>query len=70
MIVNVGFGYLDIEFKLLSLFDIFNGGIISLDGNELFNVLEINFNLVFDYVIVDGESGLFCFSVNIQFVVE
>ncbi len=68
--VNAGIGYLSTEFEELTLSDTMNGGNIELDGNELFNAPELNFNLALDYVIADNSWGLFRISADTAFVSE
>lgn len=68
--VNAGLGYLDTEFEELTLSDTVNGGNISLDGNELFNAPELNFNLAIDYVLAENEHGRFRISIDTVFTSE
>lgn len=68
--LNAGLGYLDTEFKELTLSDTQNGGTIALDGNELFNAPELNFNLAVDYVVADNEVGVFRISADTVYTAE
>jgi iron complex outermembrane recepter protein len=68
--VNAGLGYLNTEFKELTLSDTVNGGDIELDGNELFNAPELNFNLAVDYVITDNSMGVLSISADTVYTSE
>ncbi|GAB3101470.1 TonB-dependent receptor [Aestuariicella hydrocarbonica] len=68
--LNAGLGYLNTEFKSLTLSDTQNGGLIELDGNELFNAPDVNFNLAMDYVVADTEAGIFRISADTVYTAE
>lgn len=68
--VNAGLGYLDTEIEGLSLADTLNGGTIELDGNELYNAPELNFNLAVNYVIANIDAGVFRISADTVYTAE
>lgn len=68
--VNAGLGYLNTEFEELTLSDTVNGGTIDLDGNELFNAPEWNFNIAVDYVVAKSDLGLFRVSADTNYIAQ